>query len=317
MANQRMDISFGYPREFYPSNVSISCRQDQNFRKNHDHLFAAAVYPRESKWEAPAGRFSPVRGNFQTNGCDRRVLLYTLVRQRTTDPPVVALRTLFGHLEQLSPRTSVAEIPMRATLLCLIAGLLFGCTSPAPESPYASGWIGQPLPPEQVDMQSYTPPESLAGFVLAGEMDFPGARTRLFRYRRQDNGEQEMDLAIYPLPAGWSELPPERAVAGHYGKVRQGLAHKSTQRDARLSVISEQLVERSGFRYPLAEAVLFEETDDWSRHLVVIIGARAPLFVRLSAQTGPDAADALLAAMRDSLAAYMQQLESGTQQSTE
>ncbi len=187
---------------------------------------------------------------------------------------------------------------------CLMLLGVSAC-QPGPEPGY-TGWIGRTPEKTDVTLDDYKPPQGLGAFRLQGEMEFPERQLRMFRYQNPDNAEDKIDVALYPLPRGWSDMSGERAVAGHYGTVKHDMAQRLARRnDSSLQVISEEVRSVEGTNHPLAEGVFRETTEDWTRKLVVQISIRDPVFVRVTADypqaEGEDRLKRIRAVTRDFL----------------
>ena len=189
-------------------------------------------------------------------------------------------------------------------LLVSVLMLLAGCQS-GPEARY-TGWIGQSPSGPAVDLADYEPPQALGVFRLQGEMSFPEGEMRVFRYRHAEQDGHKLDVALYPLPSGWSDLPGERAVAGHYGQVKQTMAGRVTERNnSSVELISEELRNPDDLDYPVAEGVFRETTDDWNRTLVLEISARKPVFVRMTSDLPGQQEEQLLPRIRAAMDAFL------------
>ena len=172
---------------------------------------------------------------------------------------------------------------MRSTqvLGAAIVVLVSACQS-TPEPEY-TGWIGRTPEGPDVALADYEPPRELGVFRFQGEMDFPDSKMRMFRYQNRDNADDKIDVALYPLPPGWSDMAGDRAVAGHYGTVKQDMAERLNRRNnSSVDVIAEQMRKIEGARNPVAEGVFRETTDKWTRTLVLEVAMRAPVFIRVT-----------------------------------
>lgn len=189
-------------------------------------------------------------------------------------------------------------------LFCSVLILLAGCQS-APEPRY-TGWIGQRPSGPEVNLADYKPPEELGVFRLQGKMNFPEREMRVFRYQHTERDQHQLDVALYPLPPGWTDLPGERAVAGHYGQVKQTMAGRVTDRhNSRVTLVSEKLRKPADLDYPIAEGVFREQAREWNRTLVLEISARKPVFVRMTSDFADQQNAALLSQIRAAMAAFL------------
>jgi hypothetical protein len=193
-------------------------------------------------------------------------------------------------------------------LACL---LLLGASACQPsEEPEYTGWIGRTPEGPEVSLDNYEPPQELGVFRLQGEMDFPERQMRMFRYQNPDNAGNKMDVALYPLPPGWSDMDDQRAVAGHYGTVKHDMAERLARRnDSRVTVISEKVRSPEGLSDAVAEGVFRETTEDWTRKLVVQISIRDPVFVRVTADYPKAEGDNRLERIRAATRAFLERGE--------
>ncbi len=161
--------------------------------------------------------------------------------------------------------------------------LLVSACQSGPEPEY-TGWIGRTPEGPDVALADYEPPREVGLFRFQGEMDFPDRSMRMFRYENRANADDKIDVALYPLPPGWSDMSGERAVAGHYGTVKQDMAERLTRRnDSSVEIMEEQILSLAGAKNPVAEGVFRETADNWTRTLVLQVAMRAPVFVRVTA----------------------------------
>lgn len=125
----------------------------------------------------------------------------------------------------------------------------------------------------------WQPPEVLAGLPYHGEIS--STTTRTFRYR-SENRKHTLQIMLYPLPQDWQSMSPQRAVAGHYGELRQRRVKKALSDNANvLTLVSEQMVDLEG--YPTAQAQmrwLERDRPMQSRALLVTLEGRQ--FIRIS-----------------------------------
>jgi hypothetical protein len=194
------------------------------------------------------------------------------------------------------------------TVWAAIVLLVSACQS-GPDPEY-TGWIGRTPEGPDVALADYEPPRELGVFRFQGEMDFPDRDMRMFRYKNRDNADDKIDIALYPLPPGWSDLSGERAVAGHYGTVKQDLAERLTRRNnSSVEIMEEQIRSVKGANNPIAEGVFRETAENWTRTLVLQIAVRAPVFVRVTAdypQADGDSKDRL-ERIRSATRAFLEQ----------
>ncbi|MDX1803627.1 MAG: hypothetical protein R3292_06065 [Alcanivorax sp.] len=152
--------------------------------------------------------------------------------------------------------------------VCLTAVILSGCQhTPGPKKAETLGAVqARPLPVQEsdkdaaalpheilapkIDLKHFTAPPLLAGLKYDGEIS--SHRSRTFLYRNEDRSE-ELNVAVYGLPGGWDNMSPQRAVAGHYGELRQRRVEKALRNSANaLTIVRENLIDLEG--HPTAEA---------------------------------------------------------------
>ncbi|MGJ3254954.1 MAG: hypothetical protein ACFE0K_01385 [Alcanivorax sp.] len=103
---------------------------------------------------------------------------------------------------------------------------------------------------QAVDLSYFQVPQQLAGLKLDGEISTQRGRT--LHYRSEDKKEQ-LSLTLSGLPAGWDNMPAERAVASYYSEVRQRRVNQALQDSANaLTILSETLLDLEG--HPSAQA---------------------------------------------------------------
>jgi hypothetical protein len=150
-------------------------------------------------------------------------------------------------------------------LLPLIAllGLISCSTQPSNDTPPAAKKLrkintgisseqSRPVAPsaQAIDLSSFQVPQQLAGLNLEGEIS--SERGRTLHYRSDDKKEQ-LSLTVTGLPAGWDNMPAERAVASYYGELRQRRVNQALQDSANaLTIVSETLLDLEG--HPSAQA---------------------------------------------------------------
>lgn len=103
---------------------------------------------------------------------------------------------------------------------------------------------------QAVDLAHFQAPQHLAGLKLDGEISTQRGRT--LHYRSEDKKEQ-LSLTLSGLPAGWDNMPAQRAVASYYSEVRQRRVNQALQDSANaLTILSETLLDLEG--QPSAQA---------------------------------------------------------------
>lgn len=203
---------------------------------------------------------------------------------------------------------------MNARLLTLALFLSIFISACTAERNIESGdRIGWQLPSQPLDMQAWPAPDNLAQrFVFQGEIDNPASQTRLLRYTASDNPERKLDITLYPIPAGWEDLPPSRLLGGHYGQVRQHLVERLMLAGAReINVDEEQLQLDSELEQPVVSSRFEQIFDSQIRVTRVAMTTHGPVFVRAALVVPKDeaelASEVLSNALRDYIGAMRAQ----------
>lgn len=195
-----------------------------------------------------------------------------------------------------------------ALLTLLLSTLLYAC---AAERTVQGNGIPWQLPSEPVDMDRWPVPDTLGDhFEFQGEINNPSSQTRLLRYSAIDDPQRKLDITLYPIPAGWEDLPPSRVVGGHYGQVRQHLAERLMVPGVHeINISDEQMEADPQVGHVVASSRLEQVFDQHTRITRVVLAARPPLFVR-AALAGPGDQDEALAAMlRGALRDYLNAMD--------
>lgn len=192
----------------------------------------------------------------------------------------------------------------KKTLGITLTLLISACATPPPER--NMGRLGlEPKVPE-VDMGAYSAPDTAGAFELRGRMDVPDSQRTLFRYQLPGAPERKLDIALYPLPPGWHDLPEERVVSGHYGQVRQSFVDRARRRgNLHLRAMQERLRRDEASDRLVAEGVLLEESGDRARLIVLQIAALPKVFVRLTASAPEAVGQEQLEDARSALTAFL------------
>lgn len=187
----------------------------------------------------------------------------------------------------------------------LILGILLGAC--APQQEIRREGLPLQLSRDTVDMERWPAPERLAGqFIFQGEINNPASQTRLLRYSDIDDPDHKLDITLYPIPAGWHDLPPSRLLGGHYGQVRQHLAERLMVAGVReIRISDEQMATDDELDIVVVSSRLEQRFDDSSRINRVVLAAHETVFVRASlaspAEQDPETARILREAFRDYL----------------
>ncbi|WP_202560339.1 hypothetical protein [Alcanivorax sp. DP30] len=106
------------------------------------------------------------------------------------------------------------------------------------------------MPANRTDLSRFQLPQTLSGLKLDGEISSDTART--FRYV-DDSRQENLQIILTNLPAGWDTMDPQRAVASYYSEARQRRVQKALSNPANaLSILSENLMDLEG--EPAAQA---------------------------------------------------------------
>lgn len=164
----------------------------------------------------------------------------------------------------------------------MLALALTACTT-VEEIRYPYGRIPMALPAPDVDLSLYSSPKALAGFTLQGSLQPSNNNLKLFHYIDEQNPGRTLQIAIYPIPAGWDDLPPGRTVAGHYGQVRQeSIERLVRQTENAVAITHEELSGEQQLDYPVAAAELRSEHRNHPLSKQLLLTAVPPLFIRLT-----------------------------------
>ena len=170
---------------------------------------------------------------------------------------------------------------MRTLLICLLLVSLTGCMVVADSSaPY--GRVGIAPPDPDVDLSSWQAPEQLGTFTLQGSLQGSEHDLRLFRYIDPAQPDDVLEVAIYPVPGGWEDLPPLRLVEGHFPQPREAELRR-LQRHSRTD-IKETLhanMTDPTLKYPLAITEMQAQNSSKPLSSLLMLTADMPIFIRL------------------------------------
>ena len=206
-------------------------------------------------------------------------------------------------------KACIGSFPVRVVhlpgLSLAIGMFLAGCQSPPADE---DAPLPVKVPDPQVDMQSYQLPDTLGDLRLVGDAQREGGPGRLFFYQAPDSDRQAR-VTLYPLAGGWDTLPPERAVAGQYGVIRQQLLSRLSRRNYGVIESSgEGLYESENSPYPVAAVILRSGSHaDKPAHLLML-GVSLPVFVRVEREMSPASAQETAAETREWLERLIQSL---------
>jgi hypothetical protein len=194
-------------------------------------------------------------------------------------------------------------------LICASAVLLSlaltGCMV-VEESSQPYGRVGIALPDPDTALASLVPPEQLGEFRLQGTLQPSERELKLFRYVSEHDESLVLELALYPIPGGWEDLPPLRMVDGHFAQVReQGIVKLARRsRGDVVEVLGDSLSEPT-LLYPVAVTELRSHRGANAMTDLLMLTADAPLFVHLRLESTLADATALHPTARDALIAFV------------
>lgn len=129
----------------------------------------------------------------------------------------------------------------------LALALLLGCASR--EDPLSQ--LPWQLEEREVALEELPAPSRLGEFEYRGEMDNPDASIRVLRYFHEDSGLR-LDISLYPIPAGWEAMDPERVIAGHYAEVQDSVTERALRQGAtEVALLENEMHTPDGAPYPL------------------------------------------------------------------
>ncbi|MCC1497927.1 hypothetical protein [Alcanivorax sp. 1008] len=174
-----------------------------------------------------------------------------------------------------------ATITVRLPLICSLLLSLTGCMVVTDSSaPYGRVGIAPPAP--DVNLALWQPPERLDSYVLQGSLQGSEHDLRLFRYINPATLDETLEMAVYPIPGGWEDLPPLRMVEGHFPQQRE-IELRRLQRHSRADV--EETIHDSlsdpALKYPLAISEMHVLGNGQSLSSLLILTADMPVFIRL------------------------------------
>jgi hypothetical protein len=177
-------------------------------------------------------------------------------------------------------------------------------------APY--GRVGVALPDPDVDLELWQAPERLGSFVLQGSLKGNDHDLRLFRYVDPAHPDDTLELALYPVPGGWEDLPPLRLIEGHFPQSRE-FELRRLQRNNRADVeeTRHDSIVDPALKYPLAISEMNVLGASQPLSSLLMLTADMPVFIRLRLQTvQPDIASRIdemrqtLLTFRDGLARH-------------
>lgn len=191
-------------------------------------------------------------------------------------------------------------------LPCALLAVFFGGCAVVEEtssSPYSR--IGIAVPEPEVALEQWQAPEQLGSYRLQGTLHASNSELRLFRYVDPDRPAENVELAIYPLPGGWDDLPPLRVVNGHFPQPREAeivRLIRHSQADVREELHASEA--HPDLLYPIAISEFHALRTDYPLGSLLMLTADLPVFIRLRLETSDPDLTARIPAMRDLLLAF-------------
>ena len=164
----------------------------------------------------------------------------------------------------------------------LLATLIGGCAVVEETSTSPYGRIGIAVPEPEVALSQWQAPEQLGSYRLQGSMQAGNSELRLFRYIDPARPEESVEIAIYPLPGGWEDLPPMRVVDGHFPQPREAemvRLIRHSQADVREKLHDTQ--SHPDLLYPIAISEFHALRTDYPLRTLLLLTDDLPVFIRL------------------------------------
>ena len=187
----------------------------------------------------------------------------------------------------------------------LLATLIGGCAVVEETSTSPYGRIGIAVPEPEVALSQWQAPEQLGSYRLQGSMQAGNSELRLFRYIDPARPEESVEIAIYPLPGGWEDLPPMRVVDGHFPQPREAemvRLIRHSQADVRGKLHDTQ--SHPDLLYPIAISEFHALRTDYPLRTLLLLTADLPVFIRLRLESPQRDVAARIPAMRELLLAF-------------
>ena len=154
-------------------------------------------------------------------------------------------------------------------------------------------------------LSQWQAPEQLGSYRLQGSMQAGNSELRLFRYIDPARPEESVEIAIYPLPGGWEDLPPMRVVDGHFPQPREAemvRLIRHSQADVREKLHDTQ--SHPDLLYPIAISEFHALRTDYPLRTLLLLTADLPVFIRLRLESPQRDVAARIPAMRELLLAF-------------
>lgn len=196
-------------------------------------------------------------------------------------------------------------MPLRLLFCALLATLIGGCAVVEETSSSPYGRIGIAVPGPEIALEQWQAPEQVGSYRLQGTLQTSHSELRLFRYVDPARPEESLEMAIYPLPGGWEDLPPMRVVDGHFPQPREAemvRLIRHSRADVREDLHDSQA--HPDLLYPIAISEFHALRSDYPLGTLLMLTADLPVFIRLRLETNDPDLTARIAAMRDILLAF-------------
>lgn len=190
----------------------------------------------------------------------------------------------------------------RHLLLAGALACLSACTVVTEREPSPYGRIGIAVPAAAVDLSQWQAPQQLGDFTLQGSLQSSEQNLHLFRYIHPARPGETLELAVYPLPGGWEDLPPIRVVEGHFPQPREAEMQRlmrHSQADVREILHDSQ--SDPTLNYPIAISEMRAVRIDRPLGSVLMLTADLPVFLRLRLETDDPAPAQRIPALRQML----------------
>lgn len=194
---------------------------------------------------------------------------------------------------------------LRLLSCALLATLIGGCAVVEETSTSPYGRIGIAVPQPEVALSQWQAPEQLGSYRLQGSMQAGSSELRLFRYVDPARPAENVEMAIYPLPGGWEDLPPMRVVDGHFPQPREAEMVR-LMRHSRAEVREDLHASEAhpDLLYPIAISELHALRSDYPLGSLLMLTADMPVFIRLRLETNDPDLSARIPAMREFLLSF-------------
>lgn len=90
---------------------------------------------------------------------------------------------------------------------------LLSCQSQVESSAAVSERAFWSIPPSEAQVDQWQAPEALGQFTLVGDVANAEQQRRILYYENEE--KVALEVKLYPIPGGWEDMPPRRAIGGH------------------------------------------------------------------------------------------------------